>query len=100
LRSFTAPAGREEDIIEQIRAGANIGQNTDSARMGNYVPGIAIMNGPYFAENLAEVEKLTKAPTIKAFHDNNKIETSRVCGSDNHCHSDCPLYQNIYHPGI
>jgi TRAP-type transport system periplasmic protein len=65
----SAQLGVEEDIIEQIRAGANIGQNTDSARMGNYVPGIACLNGPYFAENLAEVEKLTKAPTIKGFLD-------------------------------
>jgi tripartite ATP-independent transporter DctP family solute receptor len=56
--------GKEEDIIEQIRQGANIGQNTDSARMGNYVPGIAVMNGPYFAETLADVAKLRKAPTV------------------------------------
>jgi TRAP-type transport system periplasmic protein len=65
----SAQLGVEEDIIEQIRAGANIGQNTDSARMGNYVPGIAIMNGPYFAENLDEVAKLQNAPTIKGFLD-------------------------------
>jgi tripartite ATP-independent transporter DctP family solute receptor len=65
----SAQLGVEEDIIEQIRAGANIGQNPDSARMGNYVPGVACLNGPYFAENLAEVAKLTKAPTIKGFHD-------------------------------
>jgi len=65
----SAQLGVEEDIIEQIRAGANIGQNTDSARMGNYVPGIAIMNGPYFAENLEEVAKLTKSPTVKGFLD-------------------------------
>src|SRR4030043_203237 len=65
----SAQLGVEEDIIEQIRAGANIGQNTDSARMGNYVPGVACLNGPYFAENLTEVEKLTKSPTIKGFHD-------------------------------
>ncbi len=65
----SAQLGVEEDIIEQIRAGANIGQNTDSARMGNYVPGIAIMNGPYFAENLEEVVKLTKSPTVKGFLD-------------------------------
>ena len=65
----SAQLGVEEDIIEQIRAGANIGQNTDSARMGNYVPGRAIMNGPYFAENLAEVAKLTKSPTVKGFLD-------------------------------
>jgi TRAP-type transport system periplasmic protein len=60
----SAQLGREEDIIEQIRQGANIGQNTDSARMGNYVPGIAVMNGPYFAETLDDVAKLRKAPTV------------------------------------
>jgi tripartite ATP-independent transporter DctP family solute receptor len=60
----SAQLGVEEDIIEQIRQGANIGQNTDSARMGNYIPGIAIMNGPYFAETLEEVAKLRKAPTV------------------------------------
>ena len=66
----SAQLGVEEDIIEQIRAGANIGQNTDSARMGNYVPGIAIMNGPYFAENLEEVAKLrNNSPTVKGFLD-------------------------------
>jgi tripartite ATP-independent transporter DctP family solute receptor len=65
----SAQLGVEEDILEQIRAGANVGQNTDSARMGNYVPGIACMNGPYFAENLAEVEKLKKMPTVKNWLD-------------------------------
>lgn len=61
----SAQLGVEEDIIEQIRQGANIGQNTDSARMGNYVPGIAIMNGPYFAETLEEVQKVKELPTVK-----------------------------------
>jgi len=65
----SAQLGVEEDILEQIRAGANVGQNTDSARMGNYVPGIACMNGPYFAETLGEVEKLKKMPTVKAWLD-------------------------------
>ena len=65
----SAQLGVEEDIIEQIRQGANIGQNTDSARMGNYVPGIAIMNGPYFAENLEEVAKLRESPTVQKWLD-------------------------------
>jgi tripartite ATP-independent transporter DctP family solute receptor len=60
----SAQLGNEEDIIEQIRQGANIGQNTDSARLGNYVPGIAVMNGPYFVETLEEVAKLRKSPSI------------------------------------
>lgn len=60
----SAQLGKEEDIIEQIRQGANLGQNTDSARLGNYVPGIAVMNGPYFAETLEEVARLRRAPTV------------------------------------
>lgn len=61
--------GKEEDIIEQLRQGANLGQNTDSARLGNYVPGIAVMNGPYFTETLDEVAKLQKAPTIVKYQE-------------------------------
>ncbi len=65
----SAQLGVEEDIIEQIRQGANIGQNTDSARLGNYVPGIAVMNGPYFAETLEDVWKLVDSPTVKGWQD-------------------------------
>jgi tripartite ATP-independent transporter DctP family solute receptor len=60
----SAQLGNEEDIIEQIRQGANVGQNTDSARLGNYVPGIAVMNGPYFAETLDDVAKLGRSKTV------------------------------------
>ncbi len=63
----SAQLGVEEDIIEQIRQGANVGQNTDSARMGNYIPGIAIMNGPYFANTLEEVLKVKNTPTVKGW---------------------------------
>lgn len=65
----SAQLGVEEDILEQIRAGANVGQNTDSARMGNYIPAIACMNGPYFVETLGEVEKLKRMPTVKKWLD-------------------------------
>ena len=60
----SAQLGVEEDIIEQLRQGANVGQNTDSARLGNYVPSIAVMNGPYFVDSLEEVWKLSESPTI------------------------------------
>jgi tripartite ATP-independent transporter DctP family solute receptor len=61
----SAQLGVEEDIIEQIRQGANIGQNTDSARLGNYVPGIAVVNGPYFVESKEEAFKLADSPTMQ-----------------------------------
>lgn len=60
----SAQLGVEEDIIEQMRQGANIGQNTDSARLGTYVKPMAVMNGPYFAESLEDVAKLATAPSV------------------------------------
>jgi len=69
----SAQLGVEEDIIEQIRAGANLGQNTDSARMGNYVPEIAIMNGPYFVDDYRDVFKLGNLPSVKKWKQ--KLET-------------------------
>jgi tripartite ATP-independent transporter DctP family solute receptor len=57
--------GVEEDIIEQIRQGANIGQNTDAARLGNYVPGIAVVNGPYFVGSNEEAYALADSPTMQ-----------------------------------
>lgn len=60
----SAQLGVEEDIIEQMRQGAAIGQNTDAARLGNYVKNIAVLNGPYFATSLDDVDKMAKAPTI------------------------------------
>ncbi|MGB9860224.1 MAG: C4-dicarboxylate TRAP transporter substrate-binding protein [Moorellaceae bacterium] len=65
----SAQLGVEEDIIEQIKSGANVGQNTDSARLGNYVPEIAVMNAPYFVESLDEVAKLKNLPTVKGWLD-------------------------------
>lgn len=65
----SAQLGVEEDIIEQMRQGANIGQNTDAARLGSYVPAMAVMNGPYFAETLEDVWKLVDSPTVKAWQD-------------------------------
>jgi tripartite ATP-independent transporter DctP family solute receptor len=65
----SAQLGVEEDIIEQIRQGVNVGQNTDSARLGNYIPGIAVMNGPYFVNSIEEVIKLNEIPTIKKWNE-------------------------------
>ena len=63
----SAQLGVEEDIIEQIKNGVNVGQNTDSARMGQYVEDIAVMNGPYFVDNLDEVQALKDSPTIQGY---------------------------------
>ena len=64
----SAQLGVEEDIIEQIRQGVNVGQNTDSARLGNYVPDIAVMNAPYFVNSIEDVIKLNELPTVKEWN--------------------------------
>jgi TRAP-type transport system periplasmic protein len=63
----SAQLGVEEDIIEQIRQGANIGQNTDSARLGTYVPGIAVVNGPYLVADKEEAFTLTESATMQGW---------------------------------
>ncbi|WP_246018379.1 C4-dicarboxylate TRAP transporter substrate-binding protein [Pelagibacterium montanilacus] len=60
----SAQLGVEEDIIEQIRQGANIGQNTDAARLGTYVPELAVVNGPYFVDSNEEAFALADAPSM------------------------------------
>lgn len=65
----SAQLGVEEDIIEQIRQGANVGQNTDAARLGNYVSGIAVVNGPYFVETVEEVAALNDSPTMQQWQE-------------------------------
>jgi len=60
----SAQLGVEEDIIEQIREGANIGQNTDAARLGNYLPDIAAVNAPYFVTSLNGAFALADSPTM------------------------------------
>ncbi|WP_207459792.1 C4-dicarboxylate TRAP transporter substrate-binding protein [Azospirillum sp. SYSU D00513] len=60
----SAKLGVEEDIIENMRQGGNVGQNTDAARLGTFVPNLAVVNGPYFVETLEEVAKLRESPTM------------------------------------
>jgi TRAP-type transport system periplasmic protein len=63
----SAQLGIEEDIIEQLRGDSDMGQNTDAARLGQFVPGIATVNAPYFLESLDEAFALAQAPTMIAW---------------------------------
>jgi len=61
----SAQLGVEEDILEQMRLGAPVGQSTDAARLGNYVKEISILNLPYICDTLEEVERLGSLNTIQ-----------------------------------
>jgi TRAP-type C4-dicarboxylate transport system substrate-binding protein len=62
-----ATRAMQHDIIEQIHQGANIGQNTDAARLGNYVRGIAAVNALYFVTTLDKAFALADAATMIAW---------------------------------
>lgn len=62
-----AQLGAEEDVIEQMRTGANIGWNTDSARLGNYVKDISVFNGPYCLESIDDVKKAATLPLVQGW---------------------------------
>jgi len=70
----SAQLGVEEDILEQMRLGANVGQNTDSARMGMYVNDISVLNAPYIMDYLGAttpeqvmdtLRKIKQTPTMQ-----------------------------------
>lgn len=56
--------GVEEDVLEQMKQGTNVGWQTDAARLGNYVNEFSVLLAPYFLENLDEVKALLDSPTI------------------------------------
>lgn len=60
-----AQLGAEEDVIEQMRMGANIGHNTDFARLGNYVPELSVFNGPYMLESMDDVKAVRDLDVFK-----------------------------------
>lgn len=60
----SAQLGVEEDVLEQIRQGSNVGWQTDPARLGNYVNEFSVLYAPYFLENLDEVKKLLNSKAI------------------------------------
>jgi TRAP-type C4-dicarboxylate transport system substrate-binding protein len=61
--------GSEEDVIEQIRQGANLGWQTDFARLGSYVNGLSVVNAPFFVDDIDEAFKLQESETIKKLND-------------------------------
>ena len=74
----SAQLGVEEDVLEQMRKGSNVGWQTDPARLGNYVKEFSILYAPYLLDGLDDVKKLLDSKTIaewsKKLEDNYKIK--------------------------
>lgn len=63
----SAQLGVEEDVLEQMRKGSNVGWQTDPARLGNYVNEFSVLYAPFLLSNLDEVKQLLDSPTIASW---------------------------------
>lgn len=61
--------GVEEDVLEQIRLGTNVGWQTDPARLGNYVKEWGILYMPFFLGGIDDVEKLLESKVVQGWVD-------------------------------
>lgn len=60
----SAQLGVEEDVLEQMREGSNVGWQTDPARLGNYVKDWSVLYAPYLLNGMEDIQKLLNSPTI------------------------------------
>ncbi|MFS8150321.1 C4-dicarboxylate TRAP transporter substrate-binding protein [Vreelandella titanicae] len=54
--------GSDEDVIEQIRSGANIAILVDAGRLSEYQPELGILSAPYLVEDYRDYDQITTSP--------------------------------------
>lgn len=54
--------GSDEDVIEQIRSGANIAILVDAGRLSEYQPELGILSAPYLVEDYRDYDQITSSP--------------------------------------
>jgi hypothetical protein len=59
--------GKDEDVLEQARAGANVAVLVDGGRLAPFVKDFGIMGAPYLVDNFDQVLRLTASPLFKGW---------------------------------
>jgi tripartite ATP-independent transporter DctP family solute receptor len=54
--------GKDEDVLEQARAGANVAVLVDGGRLAPFVKEFGIMGAPYLVDNYDQILRLTASP--------------------------------------
>ncbi|WP_447893660.1 C4-dicarboxylate TRAP transporter substrate-binding protein [Vreelandella sp. GE22] len=54
--------GSDEDVVEQIRSGANIAILIDAGRLSEYQPELGILSAPYLVEDPQDYAQITSSP--------------------------------------
>ncbi|WP_234261176.1 TRAP transporter substrate-binding protein DctP [Halomonas sp. MCCC 1A11062] len=53
--------GSDEDVVEQIRSGANIAILIDAGRLSEYQPELGILSAPYLVEDHTDYDQITSS---------------------------------------
>jgi len=61
--------GKDEDVLEQARAGANVAVLVDGGRLAPFVKEFGIMGAPYLVDNFDQVLRLTGSPLFRGWVD-------------------------------
>jgi len=61
--------GKDEDVLEQARAGANVAVLVDGGRLAPFVKEFGIMGAPYLVDNFDQVLRLTASPLFHGWVD-------------------------------
>ena len=70
LRIFpNSQLGSDEDVLEQIRSGANFAILVDAGRLSEYQPELGILSAPYLVEDPADYDKITSSDLYQSWVD-------------------------------
>ena len=59
--------GKDEDVLEQARAGANVAVLVDGGRLAPFVKDFGILGAPYLVDNFDQVLRLESSPLFKGW---------------------------------
>ncbi|KZE35834.1 C4-dicarboxylate TRAP transporter substrate-binding protein [Chelatococcus daeguensis] len=68
IRIFSgSQLGKDEDVLEQARAGANVAVVVDGGRLAVFVPEFGVLGGPFLASGYDGVRKVVTSPLFDAW---------------------------------
>lgn len=75
--------GDTTEMIDQARAGANVGTITDVARLSSFVPSLAIMSAPFLFDTYEQADKFSLSQEYLAWGDELKEKSGLVMLASN-----------------
>lgn len=70
IRLFSgSQLGKDEDVLEQARAGANVAVLVDGGRLAEFTPELGILSAPYLVDNFDQMRKVVTSDLFKGWSD-------------------------------